>query len=154
MKMAKGIPVSRENPRANIKAFQISTEALEKGNVIIIYPEKDYVNEGVGIFMQGFEHIGKYYFSKTGKRISFYPMFISQKNKTMYICNPIIYYPEENHNKEKERIISYLRNEMVAKYEKVEINAPKNKKKCKKTNDSDKIINNDIKENNEKEELK
>ena len=134
MKMAKGISVSRENIRANIKTFQISTETLEKNKALIIYPEKDYVNEGVGVFMQGFEHIGKYHYSKTGKKISFYPMFVSQKNKEMYIGTPIIYNPEEKHNIEKERIVTYLRNEMVAQYEKFEVNKPSKKKRNNKKN--------------------
>lgn len=139
MRLAKGIPVSRENPRNNIKAFQISTETLNKNWALLIYPEKDYVNEGVGIFMQGFEHIGKYYYGKTGKKISFYPMFISQKNKTMYIGKPIIYNPDVNHIVEKERIVSYLRNEMVKQYEEFEVNAPSKKKNKKLKNDKSAI---------------
>ena len=107
---------------------------LTKAKSIIIYPEKDYVNEGVGVFMQGFEHIGKYHYSKTGKKISFYPMFVSQKNKEMYIGTPIIYNPEEKHNIEKERIVTYLRNEMVAQYEKFEVNKPSKKKRNNKKN--------------------
>lgn len=125
MRRAKGISVSRENPRANIKAMQISSETLLKGQSVMIFPEKDYVEEGVGVFMQGFEHLAKYHFQKSGQIVSFYPMFISKRNKTMYILKPITYNPENDANEEKARIIESLRNAMVEKYEEVEVNNPK-----------------------------
>lgn len=134
MRRAGGIAVSRENPRANVKAMQISTETLEKGKSVLIFPEKDYVDEGVGVFMQGFEHLAKYHYQKTGKIVSFYPMFISEINKTMYIMPPVKYNPENDANQEKLRIVEALRNAMVEKYEEVEVNNPKVQKKRAKKN--------------------
>ena len=162
MRRARGISVSRDNPRANIKAMQISTDTMLKNQAVLIFPEKDYVNEGVGIFMQGFEHIGKYFYQKTGKKISFYPMFISQKLKTMYIGKPITFNPEADQNEEKNRIVTYLRDEMVKTYTEMEVNNPKliakkqkqeakqkkkqekqNKKKLKKSNSLNSNISNE-----------
>lgn len=135
--IGKGIPVSRDDFRKNIKTMQISTETLEKGKVILIFPEKSAVKEGVGEFMTGFEHIGKYYHQKTGKKISFYPMFISKTNKTMYIGKPIIFNPENDTNQEKERIVYSLRDSMLNDYIKYECgkpakNCPKLSKKRRK----------------------
>ena len=121
-KRAKGIPVSRDNPRANIKTMHDSMETLNKGKNIVIFPEEHYVQEGVGEFQTGFEHLAKYYYQKTGKKITFYPIFISQINKKMYIEKPIIYNPENDHNDEKKRITTYLHDEMVNLYLKHEIN--------------------------------
>ena len=90
-----------------------------------IFPEKDYVNEGVGIFMGGFEHISKYYYSKTGKKITFYPMFISQHNRKMYICDPVTYNPENDPKVEKNNTLTYLRESMVSAYEKYEVRKEK-----------------------------
>ncbi|MBQ8425226.1 MAG: hypothetical protein IJX17_04325 [Clostridia bacterium] len=133
MHKAGGISVSRENPRKIFETLKISTETLEKNKIVLIFPEKDYVNEGVGIFMQGFEHIGKYHYQKTGKKISFYPMFVSQSNKTMYILKPIIFDPDEDANVQKQKIVKYLRDEMVKQYELCEVNNEKiQKKKAKK----------------------
>ena len=133
MHKAKGISVSRENPRKIFETLKISTETLEKNQIVLIFPEKDYVNEGVGIFMQGFEHIVKYHYQKTGKKISFYPMFVSQSNKTMYILKPIIFDPNEDANIQKQKIVSYLRDEMVKQYENCELNNEKlQRKKVKK----------------------
>ena len=44
--IGKGIPVSRDDFRKNIKTMQISTETLEKGKSILIFPEASAVKEG------------------------------------------------------------------------------------------------------------
>lgn len=108
IKFFKPIPVSRDNIRANLKTMQLSTDVLNSKKSIFIFPEKSAVKEGVGEFMTGFEHLGKYYYQKTGKRISFYPVFISKKNHSMYIEEPIIFNPENDANIEKARIVNGL----------------------------------------------
>lgn len=128
-KRAKGIPVYRDNPRANIKTMQESTETLEKGKNLVIFPEETYVESGVGEFMTGFEHIAKYYYQKTGKRITFYPIFISQINKKMYIEKPITFDPNNDPNDEKLKITTYLRNTMLDSYKINELENQKLKKK-------------------------
>ena len=129
MKHAKAISVSRDNPRANIKTMQESTETLNKGTNIVIFPEDKYVQSGVGKFQTGFEHLAKYYYQKTGKCISFYPVFISQQSKAMYIEKPIIYNPNNDPNEEKEKIVYYLRDTMLDSYIKSECSAPHKKAK-------------------------
>lgn len=121
MKRAGAISVSREDIRANIKTMQISTKYLNKKFAILIFPEETYVESGVGKFQTGFEHLGKYYYQKTGKKISFYPTFVSQKNKKYYIGEPIVYDPTAPANEEKSRIVDYLRNSMVKIYEENEV---------------------------------
>lgn len=124
IRFAKPIPVSRVNPRANVKTMQLSAEVLNNKRAIFIFPERNAVKEGVGEFMSGFEHLGKYYYQKTGKRISFYPVFISKKRHTMYIEQPIIFNPDNDPNIEKTRIVnglhdaihdSYIKNEKTIK---------------------------------------
>lgn len=121
IRFAKPIPVSRDNPRANIKTMQKSTEILNKHKAIFIWPEECSVKEGVGDFMTGFEFIGKYYYQKTGKRISFYPVFTSRKRHTMFIEKPIIYNPDNDPNEEKQRIVNGLHDSMVESYIKNEV---------------------------------
>lgn len=133
MHHAKGISVSREDLRANLETMRISSETLQKKKAIVIFPELWYRKEGVGEFQTGFEFIGKYHYGKTGKKISFYPMFISHKNKAMYIGKPIIYNPEKDAKIQKEEIITYLHDTMVFQYETEEVENLKNKKKTKKT---------------------
>lgn len=126
IRFARPIPVSRDNPRANIKTMQKSTEILNKGTALFIWPERNSVKEGVGEFMSGFEYIGKYYYQKTGKKISFYPVFTSQKRKTMFIEEPIIYNPDNDPNEEKSRIVNGL-------HEKIEKSFIENEKSKQKT---------------------
>lgn len=116
IRFAKPIPVSRDNPRANIKTLQESTETLNKKTSIVIFPEKNSVKQGVGEFMTGFENLGKYYYQKTGKKISFYPVFISRKNGSMYIEKPVIYNPDNDPVSEKQRIVTSLHNAMVTSF--------------------------------------
>jgi len=129
MNHAKAIKVSRENPRENIQTMKESTETLNKGTSVVIFPEEQYVKSGVGKFQTGFEHLAKYYHQKTGKKISFYPVFISQESKAMYIEKPIIYDPENNPAAEKERIVYYLRDTMLDSYVKSECSKPHKKAK-------------------------
>ena len=116
MNHAKAISVSRENPRANIKTLQESVETLEKSCNILIFPEETYVMSGVGVFQTGFEHLAKYYHQKTGKNLTFTPVFISKENKTIFIEKPITYNPNNDANDEKQRITNHLRNEMIDSY--------------------------------------
>ena len=116
MRYTGSIPVSRENLRDNIKTMQESEKCLNKRKNIAIFPELSYVDEGVGEFQSGFEHLGKYYYQKTGRKISFYPVFISQKNKEMYIEKPIIYNPDNDTITEKKSIMEYTHDAMVDSY--------------------------------------
>lgn len=134
MNRAGAISVSRENIRANIKTMNESVETLNKKKAILIFPELSYVQKGVGEFQTGFEHLGKFYYQKTGKKISFYPTFVSQDNKEIYIGDPIIYNPENDANEEKAKIVSYLHSSMKALYEEHEVNNPKLKKNKKRKN--------------------
>lgn len=117
IRFSRPIPVSRDNPRSNIKTLQKSVEALNKNNSILIFPELCSVKEGVGEFMSGFEHIGKYYHQKTGKKVSFYPVFISKKKKIIYIEEPIVFNPDNDPNEEKTRIVNRLHDSMEKSYQ-------------------------------------
>ncbi len=129
---AKAIPVSRENPRANIKTMQESVKTLEKGKNIVIFPELSYVDEGVGEFQTGFEHLAKFYHQKTGKKITFYPIFVSQIGKKMFIEKPITFNPENDPNQEKKKITTYLHEAMVQSYLENEVNNAEIQKKKEK----------------------
>lgn len=129
MNHAKAISVSRENPRENLKTLKESSQTLEKGTSILIFPEDRYVVEGVGKFQTGFENLAKYHYQKTGRILSFYPVFVSQSNKTIYIEKPIKFNPENSPKEEKERIIEHLYDSMLNSYIKNECGKPNPKAK-------------------------
>ena len=66
--------------------------------------------------MSGFEYLAKYYYQKTGKKISFYPVFISKKKSAMYIEQAITYNPDNDSNIEKERIVKGLHDAIEKSY--------------------------------------
>ncbi len=136
MHHAKGISVSHDNPRKNIEAFEISSKEMQKNKAIVIFPEVLYQKQGVGEFQSGFANLAKFHYKKTGKKITFYPIFISQKNKEMYVGVPLTFNPENEQNDEKQQIVSTLRSEMIKLYEEFEVNAKqkKSKKKQKENN--------------------
>lgn len=129
MNHAGGISVSREDIRANFKTFEISTNAMEKGFAVAIWPEKTYVGEGVGEFQNGFEHLAKYYYKKTGKKVSFYPVFVSKDLKTFFISERIVYNPNNESKTEKENLVIGIRDAMVKLYQEKELANEKLQKK-------------------------
>ena len=129
MRHAGGIAVSRENLRANIKTFEISSKYLEKGKNLAIWPELYYVKEGVGKFQNGIEHFAKYYYKKTNKKITFYPIFVSKQLRTIFVSDGIIYNPNSETPSE---IVDMLRDEMVKTYQEVELKNAKLQQKLEK----------------------
>lgn len=121
LKLYKGIPVSRDNFRKNLSSLELSAKLMSEGKPIMIWPEKYYVKEGVGPFMSGFEHLAKYYYQKTGKCLTFYPLFTSFKNKTIYIGKPIKFDPKADTQTEKLRLVNGIRNQMVDMYFETEV---------------------------------
>ncbi|MBQ8451768.1 MAG: hypothetical protein IJ538_03220 [Clostridia bacterium] len=123
------ISVSRDYPKKNIITMKKSIAVLEKGKPLFICPEFDYHTEGgVGTFFSGFETIAKFYYKKTGKRISFYPIYISKINKKMYIGKPVVFNPNEDMNVEQERIVSTLHRKMERMWRVFEVNGKRYKK--------------------------
>ena len=121
IKLSGGIPVSRGYSTKNFATMKESISTFEQGKSILIFPEKDYVKQGIGEMMDGFVYLGSYCYSKTGKKVSFYPMFISQKKRRICISKPIEYDPENSSLEEKERIVSYVIEEMKKSYEALEM---------------------------------
>ena len=129
MNHAKAISVSRENLRDNLKTLKESSETLKTKKSILVFPEDRYVAEGVGKFQTGFENLARYHYQKTGRCLTFYPVFVSQINKTIYIEKPITYNPENSHIEEKELIVEHLYDSMLNSYIKNECGKPNPKAK-------------------------
>lgn len=129
MRHAGGIAVSRENLRANMRTFEISTRVLERGKNLAIWPELYYVGEGVGRFQNGIEHFAKYHYKKTGKKITFYPIFVSKELRTIFVSDGLQYDPN---SQVPQDIVSELRDQMVRTYQEVELKNAKLQQKLKK----------------------
>ena len=125
MKKMKGIPVHLHDIKNVMETIDVSVNLLDKGKNILIFPEEyessgGYLLKGVGEFRTGFAQLGRSYYQATGKRLAFYPVYISKENKRTYILEPTYYDPSVPAPQEKKRIVKYLHDTMLAKALEVE----------------------------------
>ena len=101
------IPVFRDNRL--LTTFKQTIAELEAGGNVIIYPEC-YTphNHIVYQFQDKFIDVAKLYYKRTGKAVSFVPMYIAPALKTMYIGKPTVFDPDAPMEQERQRIANYL----------------------------------------------
>ena len=109
---ARTIAVYRDN--RILSTFRESIAKLQSGNNIIIFPEQDKKhNHIVYDFQEGFVDIARLYYKRTGKELSFVPLYIAPKLKKMYLGKPIKFCAETPIAEERRRICDYLMNEIT-----------------------------------------
>ena len=109
---ARTIAVYRDN--RILSTFRESITKLQNGNNIIIFPEQDKKhNHIVYDFQEGFVDIARLYYKRTGKELSFVPLYIAPKLKKMYLGKPIKFCAETPIVEERRRICDYLMNEIT-----------------------------------------
>ena len=98
-----------------ITTFRDSIEELNKGSSMIIFPEHNQrYNNIVYDFQDKFIDLARFYYKKTGVVLEFVPMYLAPKLKKMVIGKPIRFQPNEPIARERERICSYLMEEITA----------------------------------------
>lgn len=112
MQSTDPVPVYRGTVRGVIQTIQLSVEAMEYDDNLLIFPEISYPDTGVGEFFSGFVQVGKSYYKQTGKCTTFYPMYIDKKRKRLTYAEGIQFNPENSNYDEKERIVNYLKETM------------------------------------------
>lgn len=98
------IPVYR-NTRDILKTFQLSGDALLRGESLIISPDVNYDDDSrsMGEIYTGFLHLEKNYFAKTKKHLSFVPISYNTKEKTLFIADAI-QFDDSGYNNQKDEI--------------------------------------------------
>ncbi|MDL2317618.1 hypothetical protein LJC74_00800 [Eubacteriales bacterium OttesenSCG-928-A19] len=114
MRSTDPIPVFRGTVRGVIQTIHLSVEAMDYDDNILIFPEIDYQEQGVGAFFTGFVQVAKSYHKQTGKCTSFYPMYIDKARRTMRYGEGVRYDPTAPTGEEKERIVNTLQSTMNA----------------------------------------
>jgi len=123
----EAIPVYRDNPRALIKTFRQTIEAMQAGDNILVFPErgdhetpgqKGYAAEGVGEMHTGFAMIGPALYQRTGRRAVFLPIYASKPLRTLTFGKGVEYRPDAPATEEKLRIVGELESSMKALYTK------------------------------------
>lgn len=97
-----------------ISTFRDSIEKLKNGNSIVIFPEHyDEHNNIIHDFQDKFTDLARFYYKKTGISISFVPMYLAPKLKTMYFGSPIQYQADAEIKSERRRICDELMDEIT-----------------------------------------
>lgn len=110
---ADTIPVYRDT--RIVATFKKTVQALKDGYNVIIFPEcPTPYNNVVNDFQQNFIDIARLYYKSTGKNLKFVPMYLAPKIKTSNIGTAIEYNPNEEASIERNRISSYLKEEITA----------------------------------------
>jgi hypothetical protein len=87
---------------------------LQDGNSVVIFPEHDKkYNNIIYDFQEGFVDVARLYYKRTGKELSFVPLYIAPKLKKMYLGKPIIFSADAPIAKERRRICDYLMQEIT-----------------------------------------
>lgn len=97
-----------------LSTFRKTVSMLEEGNNIVIFPEHDeYHNHIVSEFTQNFVDVAKMYYKKTGRRISFVPVYIAPYLKKAYFSKPVEFCETNPIEEERARICNYLMDEIT-----------------------------------------
>ena len=92
-----------------ITTFRETLKLLQEGASIVIFPEKnERYNNILYAFQDKFIDLGRMYWKKTGKVLSFVPLYIAPNLKTMYLGKPIPFDPEAPIKAERERLCAAL----------------------------------------------
>ncbi len=113
MRSVRAIPVYRGSASIR-KTFSKSTESLEEGCNIVIFPEKrdSRMKKHVKRLYSGFVYTAKQYYRKTGKRLLFYPVYAYYRKRTIAIGKPVRYSPDNSFKNERQRISQCLYDSM------------------------------------------
>lgn len=92
-----------------LSTLKTTLKRLEEGNHIVIFPEEnERYNNIVNNFQTGFVDVARLYYKRTGKNLSFVPVYLAPKRKTMYLGKPVVYCPENSQDEERNRICKEL----------------------------------------------
>jgi len=97
-----------------LSTYRETMDKLEDGANIVIFPECliDF-NEIVNDFQDKFIDVAKLYYKKTGKEISFVPMYNAAKIRTIVFGKPIKYNHEIDISEQRKIICDHLKNEIT-----------------------------------------
>lgn len=97
-----------------LHTFKESVSKLQTGKSLIIFPEKDVkYNNIIYEFQDKFIDVARFYYKKTGKELTFTPMYLSPKLKKIYLGKPVKFSANAPIDEERKRICDYLMNEIT-----------------------------------------
>lgn len=113
VRSGRAIPVYRRS-RKIVETFQMSVDALLKGENILIFPEVDYSSDSnkTSEIYEGFLHLEKYYFKETNQHLTFVPIFSDNIKNEVYSGKEIRFTGNMKFIEERKEIAQELQNEL------------------------------------------
>ena len=108
MRQLEAIPVYRDQPMKLRETIRLSTEALEAGDPLLIFPEDPegkYEREGISRLNPGFVMPALAYGRKTGKRLRFIPVYADKAKRRIAFGEEIPFDPDRPFAEEQDRIV-------------------------------------------------
>lgn len=104
---ARTVPVWHDS--RVITTFKQTVKHLEQGKNILIFPEKDEKGNNILYkFQENFIDVAKLYHKRTGRSLTFVPMYIAPRLRKAYIGEGVAFDPEQPIAQERPRISAYL----------------------------------------------
>lgn len=95
-------------------AFRETAQLVNEGWHVVIFPEQNKkYNNILYDFQEGFVDTALFIWKKTGKKVCFVPEYICPAFRTMYFGKPIRFDPENPLKEERQRIKTYLMDEIT-----------------------------------------
>ena len=102
------------NDMRTVSTFKNSTKILKEGNHLIVFPEKhEAFNHIINEFKDKFVDLARLFHKETGKELSFVPMYIAPKLKTVIYGKPIKFNNNINIGEERKKVCDYLKSEIT-----------------------------------------
>ena len=104
------IPVYRDG--RVLSTLRQSVKALEKGENLLIFPDKDYASkeDAMGELQTGFLSLERLYHRKTGRHLAFIPLQCHRAQKTLCAGEPVYFREGQNFQTESHRVSLLLQN--------------------------------------------
>lgn len=95
--------------------FKKTVKFLEGGKNILIFPEKDEkYNNIIYTFQENYIDLAKLYHKKTGRALSFVPLYIAPTMRKSFVGEGVIFNPDADFKEEKKRINAFLSEEITS----------------------------------------
>ncbi len=110
---ARTIPVYHDNRL--LTTFRQTVNALKNGKTVLIFPEHYQPhNHIINAFQDKFVDVAKSYCKRSGNTVKFVPLYIAPALKKMVIGKPITFDASAPIEQERNRICTYLMDEITA----------------------------------------
>ena len=109
---AHTIAVNRDH--GILSTFRETVKRLEAGESVVIFPEgSEKYNAIINHFQDGFVDVASLYYKRSGKQLSFVPMYIAPRLKKVYFGKPVGFCASQPREAERQRISSWLMQEIT-----------------------------------------